>query len=368
MPAFDDIAPLLAHLSVELPSRAFVAEPTGRRDPFAALADVARVHEATGLTPTAALDLPRDAVRDPGALRRHAADLGVSVGTVVCDSAREEHRGLAHPDPRVRRRARDHHFRCLDLLTEIGGHDLVVHLADGTHHPGQDDLRARQDRLVESLAALRERLTDDQRLVLRPWTADPALYQTDVPDWGTCFAHCAALGERAVVGLDSGQHAPGAPVESVVAQLLRLGKLGAFGLRPRPLADDDLIVGTADSSQLFRILHEIVRGGGHRPGGVALALDPCPVEPGVVGQVRSVLTVQEMTARALLVDREALDAAQRSGDVLGAHEIFMAAFHTDVRPWLADWRAHRGLPADPAAAASGHPGAGLGGTPARRGA
>jgi L-rhamnose isomerase/sugar isomerase len=57
--------------------------------------------------------------------------------------------------------------------------------------------------------------------------------------------------------------------------------------------------------------------------------------------------VQEMTARALLVDREALTQAQEDGDVLLANEIFMDAFYTDVRPHLAAWREERGLPADP---------------------
>ena len=59
------------------------------------------------------------------------------------------------------------------------------------------------------------------------------------------------------------------------------------------------------------------------------------------------LNVQEMTARALLVDRRALFAAQEAGDVLGANGVLMDAFYTDVRPDLAAWRESRGLPADP---------------------
>ena len=59
------------------------------------------------------------------------------------------------------------------------------------------------------------------------------------------------------------------------------------------------------------------------------------------------LNVQEMTARALLVDREALVAAQEANDVLGANGILMDAFYTDVRPALAEWRGSRGLPGDP---------------------
>ena len=91
--------------------------------------------------------------------------------------------------------------------------------------------------------------------------------------------------------------------------------------------------------------------------GVALMLDQCHnLEEKIPGQIRSVLNVQEMTARALLVDRVALAEAQDAGDVLGANGVFSDAFYTDVRPALAQWRESRGLPADPMAAyaASGY--------------
>jgi L-rhamnose isomerase / sugar isomerase len=178
---------------------------------------------------------------------------------------------------------------------------------------------------------------------------EPAFYHTDVPDWGTSYVHVAALGERAVVCLDTGHHAPGTNIEFIVAQLLRLGKLGSFDFNSRYYADDDLIVGSADPFQLFRILYEVIRGGGYGPDSdVAYMLDQCHnVEAKIPGQIRSVLNVQEMTARALLVDQDALVAAQEAGDVLGANGILMDAFYTDVRGDLAAWRESRGLPPDP---------------------
>ena len=94
-----------------------------------------------------------------------------------------------------------------------------------------------------------------------------------------------------------------------------------------------------------------------RSSDVALMLDQCHnIEAKVPGQIRSVLNVQEMTARALLLDKDALAKAQQEGDVLTANEIFMDAFYTDVRRDLAGWREERGLPADPMAAylASGY--------------
>lgn len=161
-----------------------------------------------------------------------------------------------------------------------------------------------------------------------------------------------------MVCLDTGHHAPGTNIEFIVAQLLRLGRLGSFDFNSRFYADDDLIVGAADPFQLFRIMVEVVRGGGLDEGsGVALMLDQCHnIEDKIPGQIRSVLNVQEMTARALLLDRDALGAAQEAGDVLAANAVFMDAFYADVRPALAEHRVARGLPADPMAAyaASGY--------------
>ncbi|MEY4301146.1 MAG: L-rhamnose isomerase, partial [Actinomycetota bacterium] len=138
-------------------------------------------------------------------------------------------------------------------------------------------------------------------------------------------------------------------IEFIVMQLLRLGKLGSFDFNSRFYADDDLIVGAADPFQLFRIMYEVIRGGGYgNDSEVAFMLDQCHnIEDKIPGQIRSVLNVQAMTARALLVDRAALDVAQRAGDVLAANDIFMDAFYTDIRPLVAEWREAKGLPTDP---------------------
>ena len=141
---------------------------------------------------------------------------------------------------------------------------------------------------------------------------EPAFYATDVPDWGTSFAHCLELGPKAQVVVDTGHHAPGTNIEFIVAFLLRARKLGAFDFNSRFYADDDLIVGAADPFQLFRILHEVNVGGGFDPAsGVTFMLDQCHnIEPKIPGQIRSILNVQEAVAKVLLVDHEALAAAQ----------------------------------------------------------
>lgn len=359
----------LAQQAIEVPSWAYgnsgtrfkvFSTPGTPRDPFEKIADAAEVHRLTGLAPAVALHIPWDLVDDYAALRRHAADLGVRLGTVNSNTFQDEDYkfgGLTHVDPAIRRKAIDHHLRCIDVMDATGSRDLKLWLADGSNYPGQVDMRGRQDRLHESLQEVYARLSGEQRLVLEYKFFEPAFYHTDVPDWGTSFAQVSSLGERAMVCLDTGHHAPGTNIEFIVMQLLRLGKLGAFDFNSRFYADDDLIVGAADPFQLFRIIAEVVRGGGLNNPNVTFMLDQCHnIEEKVPGQIRSVLNVQEMTARALLLDRDALAAAEAAGDVLGANAVYMDAFYTDVRPALAEWRESRGLPADPMAAytASGY--------------
>jgi L-rhamnose isomerase/sugar isomerase len=360
----------LDNLAIELPSWAFgnsgtrfkvFGTPGTPRTVWEKIADAATVHRLTGLAPSVALHIPWDTVDDYAALGSYASEQGVRLGTINSNTFQDDDYkfgSLTHTDKTVRQKAVDHHLACIEIMNQTGSRDLKIWLADGTNYPGQGDIRARQDRLAESLASIYQHIDPDQRMVLEYKFFEPAMYMTDVPDWGTAYAQVSALGERALVCLDTGHHAPGTNIEFIVAQLLRLGKLGSFDFNSRFYADDDLIVGAADPFQLFRILYEVVRGGGlDSASEVALMLDQCHnIEAKIPGQIRSVLNVQEMTARVLLIDTDALAVAQSSGDVLGANAIVMDAFYTDVRPVLAQWRADRGLPSDPMAAfaASGY--------------
>jgi L-rhamnose isomerase / sugar isomerase len=359
----------LERQEIELPSWAFgnsgtrfkvFAQAGVPRDPFEKITDAAQVHVHTGLAPSVALHIPWDRVDDFDKLRRHAEDLGLRLGTINTNTFQDDDYklgSLCHLDERVRQKAIAHMHECIDIMDATGSRDLKIWLPDGLNYPGQGDLRDRQERLADSLQNVYERLGGHQRLVLEYKLFEPAFYATDVPDWGTAYVHCVALGERAVVCLDTGHHAPSTNIEFIVMQLLRLGRLGAFDFNSRFYADDDLVVGAADPFQLFRILFEVVRGGGY-PGNaentVSFMLDQCHnIEAKIPGQIRSVLNVQEMTARALLVDRDALRGAERAGDVLAANGVLMDAFYTDVRADLATWRASRGLPADPMASYAG---------------
>ncbi|HEX3960923.1 MAG TPA: L-rhamnose isomerase [Trebonia sp.] len=361
---------VLRRQHIELPSWAFgnsgtrfkvFAQPGVPRDPFEKVSDAAQVHRYTGVAPTVALHIPWDKVDDYARLAAAAKEHGVKIGTINANVFQDDDYKLGsitNPDPRIRRKALDHLIECVDVMDVTGSRDLKLWFADGTNYPGQDSIRARQDRLAEGLRAVYERLGGHQRLILEYKLFEPAFYHTDVPDWGTSFAHCLELGERAQVCVDTGHHAPGTNIEFIVAFLLRAGKLGAFDFNSRFYADDDLMAGAADPFQLFRIMFEVNAGGGFDPAsGIAFMLDECHnIEPKIPGQIRSVMNVQEATAKALLVDPDALAAAQQAGDVLGANAAMMDAYNTDVRPLLAEIRTEMGLAPDPMAAyaASGY--------------
>ncbi|MEU5722436.1 L-rhamnose isomerase [Micromonospora sp. NPDC047738] len=325
------------------------------RNPYEKIADAAVVHRLTGVAPTVALHIPWDRVDDYADLAKYAADQGVALGAINANVFQDNDYKLGsvtNPDPGVRRKAIDHLLECVDIMDRTGSRDLKLWFSDGTNYPGQDDIRARQDRLAAALRETYDRLGDHQRLLLEYKLFEPAFYTTDVPDWGTAYAHCLELGPKAQVVIDTGHHAPGTNIEFIVAFLLRAGKLGAFDFNSRFYADDDLMVGAADPFQLFRIMYEIIRGDALRPeAGIAFMLDQCHnIEPKIPAIIRSVLNVQEATAKALLVDAAALAAAQQAGDVLGANAVLMDAYHTDVRPLLAELRAELGLDPDPMAA------------------
>ncbi|MET9134064.1 L-rhamnose isomerase [Streptomyces antibioticus] len=357
-----DLAAVKAALktqAVETPSWAYgnsgtrfkvFAQPGVPRTPREKLDDAAQVHAFTGVAPTVALHIPWDRVEDYAALAKHAEDRGVRLGAINSNTFQDDAYKLGsvcHPDPAVRRKAVGHLLECVDIMDATGSTDLKLWFADGTNYPGQDDIRARQDRLAESLAEVYERLGDGQRMLLEYKLFEPAFYTTDVPDWGTAYAHCLKLGPKAQVVVDTGHHAPGTNIEFIVATLLREGRLGGFDFNSRFYADDDLMVGAADPFQLFRIMYEVVRGGGFTPD-VAFMLDQCHnIEAKIPAIIRSVMNVQEATAKALLVDRDALAAAQAAGDVLEANAVLMDAYDTDVRPLLREVREEMGLDPEP---------------------
>jgi len=361
MSAIEQAKDVLSWLNIETPSWAYgnsgtrfkVFSQAGvPRDPFEKIADAAQVHKFTSSAPTVALHIPWDKVADYKVLADFAGEKGVALGTINANTFQDDDYKLGsvcHPDPAIRKKAVAHLLDCIEIMNQTGVRDLKLWFADGTNYPGQDNIADRQNRLADSLQQTYSHLSGDQRLLLEYKFFEPAFYHTDVPDWGTSFAHCLNLGERAFVCVDTGHHAPGTNIEFIVAVLLRAKKLGAFDFNSRFYADDDLIVGAADPFQLFRIMHEVNSNGGFGTGSpVSFVLDQCHnIEGKIIGQIRSIMNVQEAVAKAVLVDQTALRAAQVSGDVLEANSIIMDAFNTDVRPLIAEWRIEQGLNPDP---------------------
>jgi len=348
----------LSKLVIETPSWGYAdsgtrfavfAQPGRPRDVFERIDDAAEVHRLTGTAGAVALHFPWDAVDDYGALREHIEARGLKVGAVNPNLFQDYDYKLGsvtHPDARVREKAVAHLVECLGIAADLGSTAQSLWLADGTNYPGQDDLRARRQRLHESLSQVYAQLPGDQELLVEYKLFEPAFYATDLADWGSALLTCQKLGDRARVLIDLGHHAQGVNIEQIVALLDAEGRLGGFHFNNRKYADDDLIVGSVNPFELFLIFFELAEGGLPR-----LTIDQSHnVEAKVEAMVLSIVNLQEAYAKALLVDRDALRAVQEAGDVLGGHEVLLDAYRTDVREVCARARVALGAEENPVAA------------------
>ena len=339
--------------------------PGAARTVWERIDDAALVHRLTGCCPSVAIHVPWDRVDDWGELRRYAEEQGIRIGAVnpnLFENDAYRLGSFCNPDPAVRRRALEHCLECIQIGEAVGSSLLSLWLADGTNYPGQDDLRSRHGRLTSSLEELYAALPADMRLLVEYKFFEPAFYSTDLPDWGTAALVCRRLGAQAQVLVDTGHHPQGTNVEQIVAVLLAEGLLGGFHFNSRKYADDDLIVGAIDPFELFRIMREIAvarsdPAGSATAAKVAFMIDQSHnIEGKIDAMIQSVMNIQTAYAKALLVDEAGLDAAQRAGDVLGAHRLLMNAFETDVRSLLGSFRSEIGVAGDPVEAfrAGGH--------------
>jgi L-rhamnose isomerase/sugar isomerase len=339
--------------------------PGAARNVHERIDDAALVHALTGCCPTVAIHVPWDRVDDWAALRAYAEDQGMRIGGVNVNLFGDDaYRlgSLCHPDATVRRRALEHCLECLEIAKEVASAQLSLWLPDGTNYPGQDNLRGRHRRLVESLEELYAALPAGMRLLVEYKFFEPAFYSTDLPDWGTAALVCRKLGPQAQVLVDTGHHPSGTNVEQIVALLLAEGLLGGFHFNNRKYADDDLIVGSIDPFELFRVMLEIALGRSdtataQTANAVAFMIDQSHnIEGKIDAMIQSVVNIQTAYAKALVVEQDRLETAQQQGDVLGAHRVLLEAFETDVRPLVGRLRSDLGLEPDPVEAfrSSGH--------------
>jgi L-rhamnose isomerase/sugar isomerase len=317
-------------------------------------ADAAQVNALTGASPTVALhvlwDLPQG-VADVPAVQALEKKHGVKSGSInpnLFQDADYKYGSIANPSPEIRAIALDHLLDSVEIGKRLGSKDISLWIADGSNYPGTQSIRNRIVWMEEVLGATHAALGPDQRLLVEYKPFEPAFYHTDIADWGMALELSRRAGPKAKVLVDTGHHYQGTNIEQIVAWLLHLGALGGFHFNDRKYADDDLTLGSIDPYQVFRIFHEIFSSGKDEQSSIAFMIDQSHNLKGKVeAMVQSVVTAQELYAKAALVDRVTLAELQQQCRLVEAEECFRSAFWQDVRPIVRDWREARGLPADP---------------------
>lgn len=314
--------------------------------------DASIIHGLAGNAPSIALHIPWDKTDDWKGLKQYASSRGIEIGAINPNLFQDQDYKLgsvAHPSASVREKALEHLAECCQIMKDTDSSILSVWLADGTNYAGQDSMLERKHRVIDSLKKSYDWMPEQGRMLLEYKMFEPAFYHTDIADWGTAFAMCQKIGDRAQVLVDTGHHALATNIPYIVTQLLDEKRLGGFHFNSRQYADDDLIVGSANPWELFTIFVELVSAG-ESARDVAYMIDQSHnLEPKLEAMLLSVLNCQAALCRALIVDFKSLKEFQSVGDVLGAHRVLCDAFETDIRPILAEFRTRRGLPLDPLA-------------------
>ena len=317
-------------------------------------ADAAQVNALTGASPTVALhvlwDLP-GGMKDVGEIQRLEKKYGVRAGSInpnLFQDAEYKFGSIANPSVEVRGLALAHMLDSVEIGQELESKDVSLWIADGSNYPGTQSVRQRIEWMEEVLKATHDALGPEQRMLVEYKPFEPAFYHTDIADWGMALELARRAGPKAKVLVDTGHHYQGVNIEQIVAWLLHVGALGGFHFNDRKYADDDLTLGSIDPYQLFRIFNEMLSASVEERAGVAFMIDQSHNLKGKIeAMVQSVVTAQEIYAKAAVVDRERLSGLQQECRLVEAEECFRGAFWTDVRPMVKEWRAARGLPVDP---------------------
>jgi len=325
------------------------------------LEDCAVVNQLSRATPRVSPHFPWDCVEDYAGLREEAAALGLGFDAVNSNTFQDQpgqvhsyrNGSLTATDAAVRAQAVAHNVECIEIGRKLGSKALTVWIGDGANFPGQQDLGASLDRYLESAANIYAALPDGWRMLLEHKMYEPAFYSTVIQDWGSSILAAQQLGPKAQCLVDLGHHAPNVNIEQIVARLHRFGKLGGFHFNDSKYGDDDLDSGSINPHQLFLVFNELVEAELKPRDG----FDPAYMidqSHNVTDPIESMLSSAEAIgaayAKALLVDRDALHAAQEASDVMMAFQALRGAYRTDVTPILAMARAEAGGAVDALAA------------------
>lgn len=328
------------------------------RDPFEKIEDAAQVHKWTGTSPGVAIHIPWDKVDDYGKLKQHAEEHRVHIGAVNPNLFQDDNYkfgSVTNSDPTIRRKATDHLLECVEIARTVESKDLSLWFADGTNYPGQADFRKRKHWMQACLSEMYRAMDDDMRMLIEYKFFEPAFYHTDLADWGMSYNMAHKLGPQAEVLVDTGHHPQSTNIEHIVAYLLDEKKLGGFHFNSRKYADDDLIAAAHNPYELFLIFYQIVNAETDGDPGIrknaeniAFMLDQCHnLEPKVPAMIRSIMNVQTLYAKALLINLDEVNEAQEKQDVLEAEHAVRKAFEFDVDPLLQAVREEIGVPVEP---------------------
>ncbi|KGB52162.1 Xylose isomerase-like TIM barrel [Sphingopyxis sp. LC81] len=323
--------------------------------------DCAVIQQLGRATPRVSPHFPWDKVSDYRALREEAAALGLGFDAVNSNTFQDQPGqavsyatgSLSSTRAEVREQAVAHNIECIEIGKQLGVTDLTVWVGDGTNFPGQQDLGRSLDRYLDAASQVYAALPADWRMLIEHKMFEPAFYSTVISDWGSSILVAQELGDKAKCLVDLGHHAPNVNIEQIVARLHRFGKLGGFHFNDSKYGDDDLDSGSINPHQLFLVFNELIEAelnprGDFRP---AYMIDQ---SHNVTDPIESMLSSAEAIvaayAKALLVDREALLAAQEANDTMMAFQALRAAYRTDVTPILAAARAEAGGAIDTIAA------------------
>ncbi len=341
-----------------------VGEPTNIHEK---LEDCAVVNQLSTMTPRVSPHFPWDKVSDYTALKQEAESLGLGFDAVNSNTFQDQP-GQAHSYntgslastlEATRQQAVEHNIECIEIGRQIGSTDLTVWVGDGTNFPGQQDLGRSLDRYLEAAAQVYAALPDDWRMLLEHKMFEPAFYSTVISDWGSSILAAQELGPKAKCLVDLGHHAPNVNIEQIVARLHRFGKLGGFHFNDSKYGDDDLDSGSINPHQLFLVFNELVEAElspreGFNP---AYMIDQSHnVTDPIESMMSSAEAIASCYAKAVLVDREELHAAQHGNDTMMAFQALRRAYNVDVTPILAMVRVEAGGAIDVLAAyrASGY--------------
>ena len=330
--------------------------------------DAAATHRFTGVAPSMAVHVLWDfefkgtpTAGDLQPVLDYAAAQGIKIGAINPNCFQDQDYKLgaiANPCPKIRQKAIRHMLDSIEIGKLVGSDILSLWFIDGTSYPGQDDFIARKRRVEETLQTVYNAMPPSMRMLIEYKLFEPAFYHTDIADWGGAFVFANKCGPRAEVLVDLGHHARTVNIEHIVAFLLDEGKLGGFHFNNARYADDDLTTGSVNPYEVFLIYNELVKAeSGPNPPNIAYMVDQSHNEKlKIEAMIQTIVNIQTAYAKALCIDRATRAAAQAEGDIVGAENVLIQAFNTDVTPLLASVREEMGLAPDPLVAyrASGY--------------